>query len=139
MPRPRPTPAPVKILISLDLQPLLYAWPKFLHADLQTATEENVVSTLVRHRPRAGGYLAKIFYRPEKLALVFVIRVEHQNDFAIPIARSPNKIILVPGYRRWQAELWAEKIDRASFAVVLAKNRGAFLILRLEVMIDMRY
>jgi hypothetical protein len=54
---------PVKILISLDLQPLLYARAEFLHADLETTTEENVVSTLVRHRPRAGSYLAKMCER----------------------------------------------------------------------------
>ena len=33
-------------------------------------------------------------------------------------------------------ELWAKKIDRASLAVVLAENGGAFLILGMQVMIN---
>jgi len=45
----------------------------------------------------------------------------------------------MPGYRRWQSELRPEKIDRSSFAIVLAKNSAAFLILRPQVMIDVRY
>ena len=45
----------------------------------------------------------------------------------------------MPGNRRWQPELRPEKIDRSSLAIVLAKNRGPFLILGLQVMIDMRY
>ena len=45
----------------------------------------------------------------------------------------------MPGNRRWQPELRAEKIDRSSLAIVLAKNRGAFFVLRSQVMIDMRY
>src|SRR6476646_593203 len=43
------------------------------------------------------------------------------------------------GNRRWQAELRAEKIDRSSLAIILAKNRGPFFILGPQVMIDMRY
>jgi len=39
----------------------------------------------------------------------------------------------------WQPELWPEKIDRSSLAIVLAKNRGVFFVLRSQVMIDMRY
>ena len=54
---------PIKTLASLDLQPLLYAWPKFANANLQIATEINVRSLLERHRPRAGDYLAQIFDR----------------------------------------------------------------------------
>ena len=45
----------------------------------------------------------------------------------------------MPGNGWWQPELWPEKIDRSSLAVVLTKNRGAFFILGLQVMIDMRY
>jgi len=44
----------------------------------------------------------------------------------------------MPGNRWWQPELWPEKIDRSSLAIVLAKNRGAFLVLGPQVMIDVR-
>src|SRR6266481_4018152 len=42
------------------------------------------------------------------------------------------------GNRRWQPALWAKKIDRASLAVVLAENGGAFFILGAQVMINVR-
>ena len=52
---------PVKTLISLELQPLLYARPEFANTHLQIATEINVSSALERHRPRAARDLAEVF------------------------------------------------------------------------------
>jgi hypothetical protein len=45
----------------------------------------------------------------------------------------------MPGNGRRQPKSWAEEIDRSSLAIVLAKNRCAFLILGPQMMIDMRY
>ncbi len=80
----------------------------------------------------------KTFDRGELLALVLVVCVEHQNNFAGPIARSPQKIILMTGNRRRQSKLCAKKIDRSSLAIVLAEDGGTFLIFGLQVMINVR-
>ena len=70
--------------------------------------------------------------------LVVVACVEYQNNFASPIARSPEKIILMTGNRRRQPRLCAKKIDRSSLAIVLAEDGGAFLIFGPQVMINVR-
>src|SRR6266513_4827600 len=90
-----------------------------------------------RHCPPTAYDLTQIFDRGELHTLIVVARVEHQSNFAIPISRSPEKIILMPGNRRWQPELGTKEIDRSSLAIVLAEDRSAFFIFGPQVIINM--
>src|SRR5947199_3817248 len=89
------------------------------------------------HCPPTAYDLTQIFDRGELHTLIVVARVEHQSNFAIPISRSPEKIILMPGNRRWQPELGTEEINRSSLAVVLAEDSSALLIFGTQVIINM--
>src|SRR6266508_4205099 len=43
----------------------------------------------------------------------------------------------MPGNRRWQPKIGTKEIDRSGLAVVVAEDRGAFLIFGTQVIINM--
>src|SRR5262245_32960819 len=118
------------------LQPLLYLRPKLSHVRFQIVAEINVRPSFKRHRPRTANDLTQVFNRGELLALVVVPGVEHQSNFASPIPRSPEKIILMSGNRRWQPKPGTKEIDRPSLTIVLAEDGCAPFIFGRQVIID---
>ena len=65
-----------------------------------------------------------------------VPRIQDQSNLAGPITRSPQKIILMSGNRRWQSKLRTKEIDRSSLAIVLAKDYSALLIFGTQVIVN---
>src|SRR4029453_7544897 len=115
--------------------PLFYFRPEIAHAAFETATEINVIPPLPRHGPGTAQDLTEVFDRFELLPFVVVVVIEPQKNFTSAIARAPEKIILMPRNRRRQPVLGPKEIDRASFAVILAENRGPFFLLWLYMII----
>ena len=74
-----------------------------------------------RHRKWTADDLAQILDGFELLPFVFIAVIEDEKDISGVTARSPEEIILMAGNRGWQSEPGTEEIDRAGFAVILAK------------------
>ena len=68
----------------------------------------------------------------ELLASFLFEAAEKDNDVAVVVAWSPEKVVLMSADRFRQSILRSEEIDRGSLAVVTAKDRRALLLLGRE-------